>query len=236
MRKVSKVVFWVIALILFPIIAGLYFIWPSKILSDVMNKGWRIFWWVVYAILASIGAVSKVLICLTFFLISYEDSGPIITRYDVPASDYTTGEDFYKLTGVEFPELEMVDSLCFQDGGFPTNYWREYKFIAKDGLSDSFYERLEHACETDSTHWHYGPISDYFYSVADDQIDDHVADDQMVYHYCIYPEQRPVDRSRGLCDRMVEGSDGQLIVDWDGTYISVDILNDIVILREGWVR
>ena len=231
MKNVLKVAFWIIALILFPITAGLYFIWPSKIFRDRMSQYWTIFWWVIYTVLSFFCVASKVLVCLVFFLMTYEDSGPIISRDDVPAPDYRTSEDFYKLTGVEFPELKMVDSLYFQDGGFPINYWSEYKFVVKDGASNRFYKHLEYACKEDSTHWHYGPIVNYFYSVTDEEF----VGDSMVYHYEIYPDEQPVDRSRGMCDRMVE-IDGEMIKDWDGTFISVDIVNDTIVLREGWLR
>jgi hypothetical protein len=135
---------------------------------------------------------------------------------------------------VEFPELEMVDSLFFQDGGLPTNHWREYKFVAKGGLSDRFRQHLEHACVTDSTHWTYteGSVSDFFYEGTGERM----IGDQMVYHYEIYPDKEPVDRNRGMCDRMVEGFDGKMVPDWDGSYITVDVVNDTIILRNGWVR
>ena len=59
----------------------------------------------------------------------------------------------------------MVDSLFFQDGGFTTNYWREYKFVIKGVLSDRFKLHLERACVTASTHWTYteGCVSDFYY-------------------------------------------------------------------------
>ena len=135
---------------------------------------------------------------------------------------------------MEFPELEMVDSLFFQDGGLPTNHWREYKFVAKGGLSDRFRQHLEHACVTDSTHWTYteGCVSDFYYEGTGEP----KIGDQMVYHYGIYPDLQPVDRSRGMCDRMVKLDDGRMVEDWDGSYITVDIVNDTIILRNGWVR
>ena len=123
-----KVTFWIITLILFPITAGLYFIWPSKIYGDRISRNWKIFWWVIYAVLAFWGVASKVFICLTCFLMTYKDSGPI-------ANDY--------------------------------------------------------------------------YSVTDEEI----VGDSMVYHYEIYPDEQPVDRSRGMCDRMVEGLDGKMTTD-----------------------
>lgn len=36
--------------------------------------------------------------------------------------------------------------------------------------------------------------------------------------------------------RMVEGFDGEMVTDWDGTYITVEIVNDTIILRNGWVH
>ena len=211
MRNVLKVLLWIIAIILFPITAGLYFIWPSRIFKDRMSKGWNIFWWITYALTALYCVAFKVLSCTVFILLAIGSAeGPSVRRDNVPAPDYKTSEDFYKLTGVEFPELEMVDSL-FQDDIYI--YYREYQFVAKEGLSDVFYQRLEHACVTDSTHW------------------EQMVGDQTGYHYEIYPDQVPVDRSRGMCDRMVKGFDGKMVPDWDGYYITVDVVNDTIILR-----
>ena len=235
MRNVLKVLLRIIAIILFPITAGLYFIWPSRIFKDRMSKGWNIFWWITYALTALYCVAFKVLSCaILILLVIGSDEGPSVIRDDIPAPEYSTSEDFYKLTGVEFPELGMVDSLFFQDGGFSTNHWGEYKFVIKGGLSDRFKQHLERACVTDSTHWTYteGCVSDFYYEGTGEP----KIGDQMVYHYEIYPDQEPVDRSRGMCDRMVEGFDGEMVTDWDGTYITVDIVNDTIILRNGWVH
>lgn len=210
MKNVLKVLFWIIAIILFPITAGLYFIWPSRIFKDRMPQNWKIFWWIIYDVQAFVGVASKIFACLVFILMANEDADPWVSRDNVPAPDYKTSEDFYKLTGVEFPELEIVDSLFHDDIYI---YYREYQFVAKEGLSDVFYKRLEHACVTDSTHW-------------EQMVGDHIG-----YHYEIYPDQEPVDRSRGMCDRMVKGFDGKMVPDWDGYYITVDVVNDTIILR-----
>ena len=210
MRNVLKVLLRIIAIILFPITAGLYFIWSSRIFKDRMSQNWKRFWWIIYAVLAFIGVASKIFACLVFILMANEDGDPWVSRNNVPAPDYKTSEDFYKLTGVEFPELGMVDSLFHDDIYI---YYREYQFVAKEGLSDVFYKRLERACVTDSTHW------------------EQMVGDQTGYHYEIYPDQVPVDRSRGMCDRMVKGFDGKMVPDWDGYYITVDVVNDTIILR-----
>lgn len=237
MKNVLKVLFWVIALIIFPITAGLYFIWPSKIFRDRMSKGWKIFWWIIYTVISVPCAILKIFICAVLLTSDYQDEGftPSVSRDDVSPPAYRTSEDFYKLTGVEFPELEMVDSLFFQDGGFPTSHWREYKFVAKDGLNNSFFRSLERACETDSSHWHYaegGSIYDYFYQMVGEPI----IGDKMHYSYTICPDQEPVDRSRGMCDRMMELDDGRKIKDLNGGFITVDIVNDTIILRDGWLH
>lgn len=217
MKKVLKIIFWIIALILFPITAGLYFIWPSRIFRDKMSNGWKIFWWVTYALTAFYSVIFKVLSCTIFILLAIEDAeGSSVSRDNVTASDYRTSEDFYKLTGVEFPELEMVDSLRFCDGTFPPDFYNEYTFVAKDGLSDRFYKRLERACLTDSTHWK------------------QTIGEPMVYHYEIYPDQKPVDRSREMCDRMEETFNGEMEPACDGDYIIVEIMNDTIILKDGW--
>ena len=236
MKKVSKVLLWIIALILFPITAGLYFIWPSKIFKDRMSQNWKRFWWVIYILNAVPCIIFKLIMIFWFLTIGYGKEGftASVSRDDVQASEYRTSEDFYKLTGVEFPELEMVDSLFFQDGGLPTNWWREYKFVAKGGLNDRFKLHLERACVTDSTHWTYteGSVPDFYCEGTGERM----IGDQMVYHYEIYPDKEPVDRNRGMCDRMIEGFDGIMVPDWDGSYITVDVVNDTIILRNGWVR
>ena len=177
-----------------------------------MSQNWKTFWWIIYILIAVPCVIFKVIMYFWFLTIGYGKEGftASVSRDDVQASEYRTSEDFYKLTGVEFPELEMVDSLFHDDIYI---YYREYQFVAKEGLSDVFYQRLERACVTDSTHW------------------EQMVGDQTGYHYEIYPDQEPVDRSRGMCDRMVKGFDGKMVPDWDGYYITVDVVNDTIILR-----
>ena len=223
LKDMLKVSFWIIAWILFPIVTGLYFIWPANIFKNKMSKEQRTFWWVLYAVFASVFVVIKICICIfIFFAIACmatgsDYDGSVITESVLPAP-YRTSEDFHKLTGVEFPELEIVDSLFYDDNCFPTSYyWNEYKFVAKRGKTKGFYKRLKRACKTDSTHWK--------------------RSEEGIYNYWIYPDSTPVDRSRGMCDRMVEDPiDGEKIVDWDGSFISVEVHNDTIVLREGWVR
>lgn len=39
-----------------------------------------------------------------------------------------------------------------------------------------------------------------------------------------------------MCDRMVEMDDGSLTKDWDGSFVSVEVQNDTIWIREGWLR
>lgn len=235
MKKLLKVTFWILAWVLFPIATGLYFIWPGKICKNKMSKRWKIFWWILYAVIAFVYAAIKILFCVMCISVGlvYKDGESTISESYTPAN-YRTNEDFYKLTGVEFPELEMVDSLFFDEHFPPSNIWNEYRFVAKGGLSEKFYKRLKNACKTDPTHWSYseGSISDYFYKGTREPI----IGNRKIYKYWIYPDKEPVDRSRGMCDRMVELDDGNKVVDWDGSFISVEVLNDTIILRNGWIR
>ncbi len=217
MRKTLRIILWIIAFILFPITAGLYFVWPSKILKERLSLNWRRFWWITYGFVALAGIISKIWFYVLVPLALSYSGDPITSSENVQPSDYHTAEDFRKLTGVEFPELEIVDSLYYDENIIRANTWNEYRFVAKDGLVNTFYKRLNRACETDPSHWRYNEAED-------------------IYSYCIYPDQHPVDRSRGMCDRMVTMEDGSLVKDWDGDFISVEVQRDTITLRNGWVR
>lgn len=128
----------------------------------------------------------------------------------------------------------MVDSIFFEEGCMRANLWNEYRFVAKGGLSKDFKKRLKCACKTDSTHWSYseGSLSDWFYKGLGEPI----VGDRKIYKYWIYPDKEPVDRSRGMCDRMVELDDGSIVEEWDASFISVEVRSDTIILRNGWLR
>ena len=217
-QNLKKVWLWILGFIFFPIAIGLLLIWPARLYKDKLKTGWNIFWWILYAGVALHLVTSKIFAIFIFcvFALNPNSKDGGYTRENVAAPTYTTAEDFHKLTGVEFPEMVLVDSLHYNDGAFCSNWRNEYKFIPKNSLNKAFYKRLDKACETDSTHWYISESGEYT--------------------YIIYPDATPVDRSKGMCDRMVEIEDGKFTTDWDGTYVSVEIQNDTIILREGWVR
>jgi hypothetical protein len=227
---------WILLLILFPYAAGLFLIWPSNLFKERMPKGWKIFCWVIYAPIGLSFVVLKMFLYVWFIaiVVSPDAWEPCVTRENVSAPEYRTAKDFYKLTGVEFPELEMVDSLFYDEGCLRACTWHEYKFVAKDGLDQEFFKRLDQACESDPTHWNSHLNTEYAIGPGFelDYDNEHVE----YYSYRIYPDQTPVDRSRGMCDRMVKGHDGELTKDWDGSFISVKVQKDTIILRDGWLR
>lgn len=214
-HSTKKNILKLIVFILFPITAISWSIWFKY--NDRIKKPWRGVLKVLNILLSIRLVVIKISVCV-FFLIAglCEDFAMESTARDgVPEPTYMTNEDFLKLTGVEFPELELIDSLHYDDG-FPTSAsWNEYKFVGKDNLTSGFYQRLDEACLTDSTHWNKNDEG---------------------YNYHIHPDLHPVDRSRGMCDRQVQLNNSEWVNDWDGTFVSVEIQNDTITLREGWVR
>ena len=227
----------VIAIILFPIAAGLFFIWPSRIFREKMKKGWRILLWAIYTPV-SLWFVFLKIFCVA--LLISESINPTygiagISRGNVAPTEYRTKEDFYKLTGVAFPELQLVDSLSYDEGVLGACWWNEYKFIAPKGLKKDFFKRLDAACQTDSEHWGLseGSFADNFNPYSGSELS---KEGQMIYSYWIYPDAEPVDRTKGVCDRMVTMDDGSLVNDWDGSFISVEVQKDTIVLRKGWLR
>lgn len=141
--------------------------------------------------------------------------GPSVSRDNVAGTEYGTAASLYRLTGVKFPELEAVDSLFYDEGGFACYWWTEHKYRLKDGLDRAFEKRLQTACVADPEHW----------SIEDSG-----------YCYVIYPDMTSAGTSLKVRDRMVKNADGTLSKDWDGSFISVEVQNDAVWVREGWIK
>ena len=152
---------------------------------------------------------------------------PTLSKSDNPPA-YTTTEDFYRLTGVEFPEIVPVDSLFYDEGCLRANMWNEHKFIASHKLPKSFYKRLDAACKNDPGHWTKGPgrFTDWAYRSLGMPVDTSA----VTYRYWVYPSDpsgsEKVDRSKEVWERE----------DWDGTFVSVEIQKDTVYLLNGWLR
>lgn len=225
-RTIDSMLWW-IALVIFPIATVLWWIWPSKLYGDRMNEGWKVFAWILYIPLYVGLVLSKMLLMLFVFLCAIDSSfgQATVTKDNIEPPRYSTVNDFYKLTGVEFPELKLVDSLFYDDGFLPSYIYHEYKFVVHEDIVKDFHKRLDEACEYDSKHW----------NVEAEEVNQ-ITSKQKKYSYWIYPDSEPVDRCRGNCDRMVKMDDGSVVEDWDGNYVSVEVVNDTVILRYGWLR
>lgn len=160
----------------------------------------------------SVGIIPAIPIILLIAILSTSDFG---TQSYIPKNiDYHNAEDLRKVTGVEFPDVVPVDSF-YSDGGLAA-YNTQVKFVPLKPLDKAFFHRLDRACKTDSCCWE---------------------KESDGYHYNIYPDSLPVDRTKGVHQRMVE-VDGKKVLDWDGTYISVfvPIKGDTIILNDGWTR
>lgn len=176
-------------------------------------KGWlgalKRFFFIIFIIVLAL-IILLILFCTVMSVLDLPSD-----RYHVPTQiDYHNADDLRKVTGVEFPEIVPVDSIC-SDGGL-AGYNTEIKFIPVKPLDKDFFCRLDQACKTDSCCW---------------------KKDSTGYRYDIYPEAIPFDRTKGMHRRMAD-VDGQKVPDWDGSYISVfvPIKGDTIILNDGWTR
>ena len=237
--KQKRAFLWWIALILFPVATLVLIYWPP-VRNEDMKKALKVVLWILYPFVALAIILPKLLIGLFFLAFALGPSGsrPIVTKVGVEPPLYCTTDDFYRLTGVRFPELELADSVRYESSGdIMTTRFYEYKFVPKNGTFDyKFIKRLDKACDTDPDHWSmlYGASVDY-YNVLTRSILRHTVDDEVYYRYFIYPDKEPVDRSRGRCDRMVKRSDGTYSRDWQGNFVYVEVYSDVVILRRGWL-
>ncbi len=132
----------------------------------------------------------------------------------IPASvPYHTATDMKKITGVDFPEVNLVDSSFYEDWNLSEV---TMKFVPAVPLKKNFFSRLEKACVDDSCCWQ---------------------KDSLGYHYFIFQEQ-PIDRTQGTHIRQVEIADGEMTDDWDGDFIfvSVPFKGDTILVKNGWSR
>lgn len=185
------------------------------------NRGYM---WVAFAL--NMTKIVIFILLIAIFALVGASTGPEISPIEV-STEYGSADGLYRLTGVHFPEVEPVDSLFYSEG-LPSNNFYEHKYVIKKGTRSRLHRELEKACVRDSTHW----SKDDFSWMLSETTGSRGGDGSGFYSYLIYPDQLPVDRSRGDCDRMFD--DGTK--DWDGTFISVEVQRDTVWIREGWLR
>ena len=133
------------------------------------------------------------------------------TTYVPSEIDYHNADDLLKVTGVQFPEVVPIDSIC-------TECYRYHDcsvtFVPTMPLTKQFYKRLEQACRNDP-YWEKNSTE---------------------YHYYILPDsEKDFDRTQGSGWRQVE-FEGEFVDDWDGSFIEVTIPfdSDTITLRHGF--
>lgn len=139
------------------------------------------------------------------------------TYYTPAGTNYHTADDLYRVTGVKFPEITPVDSLSC--GSSFTADATIVKFVPRQPLKRNFFRRLDKACREDSCCWN---------------------KDGKGYYYDIYPKYNLDRRENPKAEhiRKVEDVNGNMVDDWDGTYISVyvPIKGDTITVTDGWTR
>lgn len=241
-QKVLETLGWILALLFFPVIGLIFWIFRMRNLkkkNPEMKRGYM--WWAF----GVAGAVWFVIALPFAFFIALvianpEDFSPSLHKTD-GLSQYGSAEGLYKLTGVEFPEVTMIDAYDYMDGGLPSTHWDEHKFTIKPSDAPGLHRRLERACITDPTHWEILDEPSYMRCevlgyMGRNAHKEYAENPSKIYWYFIYPDSTSVDRSNGMCDRMVEMDDGTMTMDWDGTFVSVEVQNDTIWIREGWLR
>ena len=127
---------------------------------------------------------------------------------------YHDAADLQKATGVEFPEVTLVDSISYEG---ITGYMEVEKFVPVKPLTKSFFKRLNKACIEDSCCWR---------------------KDEDGYHYYILNEctSEPFDRTKGMHSRKVDNEN-----DWEydgGPFIEVKLeaplKGDTITITYGW--
>ena len=241
-RKLLEVLMWIVIGVIFPIFCLPIWIWRMCYLKKRCPEIHRGYLWWPFGILTAIWGPVVALFASLFIAIAIDPEGSGFVPRVVPAeecTEYGSAEGLYKLTGVRFPEVEMVEAYNYNDGGLPSCWWNTHKLAIRQSDAKTLQMRLEEACIKDSTHWESLDEASYqrwketrvpgcrLYEDGTDNI----------YWYFIYPDSSSVDRSKGMCDRMVGSvEDGTLIKDWDGTFVSVEVQKDTIWIREGWLR
>ncbi len=157
---------------------------------------------------------SWLLFFISPFMFSVYFVALVIWGFYYPPQDvsmpYRTAGDLKMITGVEFPDVALVDSDYYSD-------WNReeiiMKFTPSEPLTKEFIRSLDKACKEDSCCW---------------------SKDNEGYHYFIFPE-RPIDRPAGTHIRQVD-CDGVMTDDWDGDYIEVQVplKGDTIYVSDGW--
>lgn len=232
-QKVLEVAGWTLAMLFIPIVSLIFWIFRMQSLKKKNPEMKRGYMWWAFGIASTAWFIFLLPVALFMALLITDPEGFSSSfNKTEELSQYGCAEGLYKLTGVEFPEVAMIDAHMYVDAGIPSRYWYEHKFAIKPSDMQSLHSRLEQACVSDSTHWEIldGPSyqrTEVSWLMGRNADDEYAANPAKVYWYLIYPDSTSVDRSLGMCDR---------VNDIDGSFVSVEVQNDTIWIREGWLR
>lgn len=241
-QKVVESLGWILALLIFPVLGLVLWIFRMRNLKKKNPEMKRGYMWLAFCVAGTVWFVIALPFAFFIALViaNPESFSPSLHKTD-ELSQYGSAEGLYKLTGVEFPEVTMIDAHDYMDDGLPSTHWDEHKFAIRPNDVQNLHKRLERACVTDPAHWEVldGPSymrCEVLGYMGRNAREEYAKNPEKIYWYFIYPDSTSVDRSKGMCDRMVEMDDGTMTKDWDGTFVSVEVQNDTIWIREGWLR
>ena len=141
------------------------------------------------------------------------------THTECPSSiDYRNSTDLEKATGVEFPEVIPVDSVFFQEW---MHGCTSVTFVPKRALTKEFFERLDKACETESSDWCKDERGYHYYNFQ---------------HYNFQPRCSvdSVDVTNGTRHGTAESGDTTLNDGGEYVAVSVPLEGDTITVEYGW--
>ncbi len=164
------------------------------------------------------GLYTLILVGITSFLLTeLVEASETVVNGPVDHVYFHNSAELERITGVGFPEVELVDSSYTADLVFGQGYWYiTEKFIPQNRGIGSFEERLKNACEHDEC-WNEDDGSYYFHVFTE--------------HFCEF------DRSiHG--PRMYEMDDGTIVKYWQGYYLEVNVpaQMDTIEVKYGWTN
>lgn len=207
-KKIIETVLWIIVGVFLPIVSIVLWI-PRLCHLVIKHRGERrLYKWLMSIFLVIMNLLWAILILLAVAAAMFVSPSPSISRENVGAAEYGSPEKLYELTGVSFPDITPVDSLQYNMYGVDPVEWTEHKYVLSDGIDEEFYKVLEEACVSDSEHWEITDyIVPYFYTGQK------IGGEGKIYHY----------------ERATPPETGK------SYFISVDVQNDTIWLRKGYI-
>ena len=207
--RILEISLWVIAAVLLPVISIIPWIFRIRNLKKKNPGQNRLYMWAVFVFMMIVNILYAGILFLAIIAGAIVGSpSPSISRENVSISEYGTAEKLYELTGIMFPDIAPVDSLQYNMWGVDPIEWTEHKYVFSDSPDESFYKSLENACTQEPEHWKIMDyIKPYYYMGIK------IGTEDKVYHY---EKSTPPETGKSY-------------------FISVDVQNDTIWLRKGYI-